>query len=250
MLIRKIGTQLIKIDTKLNSIFVRSKKTSRISNNPYFIDCSTTISTFLKYSKPKIVYDIGANDGTWSKILLELNPHVKDISLFEPRKEAFNKIKENLSANINLHLFQFALGSENTVSVIKGGSTSASLLDAGELQNILFPGSFNSQCNENITINRLDDVVKENNLSYPDLIKIDVQGYEMEVLKSAENVLKNTPFLIIELSFVELYKNQPPTSQLLDYLERFNFRIIDFGYQWRNSQNQIIQIDTIFQKDI
>jgi FkbM family methyltransferase len=209
------------------------------------IDCYMTIKKFLKYHKPVVLYDIGANSGAWSYVMYKLNPNIKSITFFEPQKKYYDVIKKNdFLTSVEKRFFNIALGSENKITKIKGGTASASILDVKE-QNNFFPNSLNSDC-ETVTVKKLDDVFLSNKLQIPDTIKIDVQGYELLVLQGAEKIIKNTQYLIIELSFREFYDGQPKLSELIGFLEKNNFILIDFGHEWRGKKNEILQIDAFF----
>jgi FkbM family methyltransferase len=65
----------------------------------------------------------------------------------------------------------------------------------------------------------LDSIVKERNFPLPDLIKIDVQGAELDVLKGAEETLSKCKFLIIELQSVQYNVGAPLADITIDYLE-------------------------------
>ena len=95
----------------------------------------------------------------------------------------------------------------------------------------------------------MDDLIIDQKLSQPDTIKIDVQGYELEVLKGAANTIKNTHFIILELSFDEFYMGQYKISDLFKFMDDNGFILIDTGFEWRkeyNINNRLLQIDGIF----
>jgi len=209
-------------------------------------DCYITINKFLKHHKPIILYDIGANKGEWSYVMWKLNPNIKTIILFEPQNKYFSELEENnFLPNINKKVYNVALGDQNQVSEIKGGTASASILDTSE-QDIFFPKSLSDDV-EKISIKRLDDIFLSDTLPIPDTIKLDVQGYELFVLHGAKQTLKKTKYLIIELSFREFYANQPKLSEIILFLEKNNFMLIDFGYEWRDMKTKdLIQIDAFF----
>ncbi len=211
-------------------------------------DCYITIKKFLKFHKPTTLYDIGANSGIWSDTMYKLNPQLKNVVLFEPQKKYCDILrKNNFLPNIKKTVYNTALGNEDKISEIKGGTASASMLDTNE-QNIFFPDSLDNT-QEFTTVKRLDDIFYSDKLTSPDTIKIDVQGYELLVLLGSQKILKETQFLIIELSFRELYLGQPKLSEILGFLEKNNFFLIDFGYEWRNEKTkELIQIDAFFSK--
>lgn len=208
-----------------------------------YTDCYVTISKFLKYHKPIILYDIGANEGTWSYVMYKLNPDIKNIIFFEPQKKYCNILKKNsFLPDVDKTIYNIALGDENKITQIKGGSASASILNTKE-QNNFFPNSLNDD-SEETTIKKLDDIFLSDNLPIPDTVKIDVQGYELFALKGAEKMLKKIKYLIIELSFRDFYEGQPKLSEIINFLEKNNYIFVDFGYEWRDTKtNEVIQID-------
>jgi FkbM family methyltransferase len=221
------------------------QKPKLLRDTPGHRDCSQTIDTLLKHYRPTVLFDIGAHNGSWSQILLETLQNDIQIVMFEPQKNYFETLKKIFTTQNNKFLFNLALGSSYGKSHILGGGASASLLNASSLQNEIFPGSFNESVSESVEVFTLDEVVETNKLQQPDVIKIDVQGFELDVFKGGQKTLKNTKYLIVELSFVSLYKDQPSLNDILQFLEKHNFAIVDFGFQWRNNKNEIIQIDAI-----
>lgn len=219
----------------------------RLRDNPDYLDCTTTVDTLIRHHKPEMVYDIGAHNGDWSRILLEslkLNPK---IVLFEPQLNNFNRLTE-LFGNTENKLFKVALGSKTGDMMIRGGGASASIMEADEIQNKLFPGSIDPSAAEKVSMVRLDDLVHKEHLPWADLIKIDVQGYELEVLAGATTALKQAKFLVIELSVICLYKGQPLLTEVIDFLSKSGFTLVDLGHMWRNQSGEIVQMDAVFKK--
>jgi FkbM family methyltransferase len=72
----------------------------------------------------------------------------------------------------------------------------------------------------------LDSIVSEKNYRYPDLIKIDVQGAELDVLKGATNVLQKAEYLIVELQHVNYNKDAPLANTTIDYLKSIGWECI------------------------
>ena len=65
----------------------------------------------------------------------------------------------------------------------------------------------------------MDEILKNKNLITPILAKIDVQGYELQVLKGASILLKKIKYLIVEVSDNEIYSGQSIYVEILDYLK-------------------------------
>ncbi len=129
-----------------------------------------------KNKKFNHILDIGAWVGTWS---MAMNKFCGRVVAFEPDSLHYECLVKNVSDDIETH--QLAVGSEEKLISLSEDNFTQSKRIIGE-------GSIPM-----ITIDsmKLDDV---------DLIKIDVEGYEMEVLKGAVNTLENVSYLMIELN--------------------------------------------------
>ncbi len=80
-----------------------------------------------------------------------------------------------------------------------------------------------------IKTEKIDSIsLKTRDKNFGDVIKIDTQGTELKILKGAKNVLRNTKFIISEVSFVHLYNNQNLFSELEIYLRKFGFSFYCF----------------------
>jgi FkbM family methyltransferase len=211
-----------------------------------YSDCFETVKVLTKYIEPKIFLDIGANAGQWSYVLSQI-VDLEQVVLFEPQSNLQTTLKELDLGDAKKCIFQCALGETQGEMKLSGGSPSASLLDAGSNQHDFFPGTFHDE-SEIVSINRLDDIYQQNDLPAPDLIKIDVQGYELNVLRSGKDTLSKAKYLVIELSFREFYVGQPPLWELMKFLDEQDFVLVDYGYALRSRSypEEILQIDGIF----
>ena len=80
-------------------------------------------------------------------------------------------------------------------------------------------------------------------------MKIDVQGYELSVLKGASNILKFIDYIIIEVSFIKIYKSQTNKKALIDFLDKKNFRLKKI-INHTQKNNKILQADCLFEKKL
>ena len=79
-------------------------------------------------------------------------------------------------------------------------------------------------------------------------MKIDVQGYELEVLKGSEKLLENFDYLYIECSFIELYKGQPLYTEIIKWLKSKNFSYVKKFNSLFDRNKNIIQADFFFKR--
>jgi FkbM family methyltransferase len=130
-----------------------------------------------------VIIDAGANIGS---ICLELNRWFPkaDIYAFEPILNTFNQLQKNTFNKEKIHRFHLGLGDKNETTEI--------LLQEENTINSLKITAENSGITdkEKITITRLDQFLQEQNLTQIDILKIDVEGFEFEVLDGCGALLK------------------------------------------------------------
>ena len=176
-------------------------------------------------------FDVGANVGLYTWEVSKICPHRK-ILAFEPDPENIKLLDQTVCESDlqNLTICKCALGDQNgDVLFFQDNLTSATGCVAGKnapwVQKYL-----NSSANEiRVKINALDSVVsKENN---PSLIKIDVEGHEVEVLQGGRNTLtKIKPLLIVE-SF------PPKQRTVLSLMRDLGYKSIDADHHASISPN-------------
>jgi hypothetical protein len=76
-----------------------------------------------------------------------------------------------------------------------------------------------------IQLHRLDDYQDLHELRLPDMIKLDVQGCELEVLKGGERCLNSAKAVLMEMSFIELYRGQPLFDDVVAFMADHGFRL-------------------------
>jgi FkbM family methyltransferase len=173
-----------------------------------------------KMLRPNDVFiDIGANIGYFSLLSATVSPSVKVIS-FEPVKDLFQKMNENLSIN----------GSKNIVAI------NAAIGEMNEQRELylstpdnLGMSSFHQPENysgrkEKVEVIAFDDWFKTSGLTKIDLIKLDVEGSELAALKGMNAVLeKQKPALIVEINPQTLSLFGVKPLNIYNYLNQFSF---------------------------
>jgi hypothetical protein len=92
--------------------------------------------------------------------------------------------------------------------------------------------------------------MEDSTIQQPDMIKADVQGFEIEVLKGAEKCLENTELLLLEVSYRRIYQNGPLAHEVISYVGSKGFRILDIcTCIKRPFDGELIQSDILFAKD-
>jgi len=177
----------------------------------------------------EVIYDIGANVGTWTLLATSLIPEAA-LEAFEPlpaHVEHFDKICGRLPG-IRLH--PVALGSENGTARLRVTNFS----DSSSILPVAWAGHEQFGLKESgsvpVAIRRLDDYRAERVLALPDLIKLDVQGYELEVLKGAPDCVAHSKAVLAEVSFIEYYERQCLFHDIVAFLAGFGLHCAAMGH--------------------
>jgi FkbM family methyltransferase len=197
----------------------------------------------------RTVIDVGANDGGFALLINKILPDAFIYS-FEPINSCFIELQKNTSSIKNIKYFNYALGDKEEEKIFYQNefSPSSSFLQVQQKHVEAFPFTANTK-SINVLVEKLDNLNSSINFNKKVLLKIDVQGFELNVLKGAQNVLKKIDMIFCEISFAELYKDQPAFGEILEYLENYNFKYFGNFEQLADPlSNKILQADAIFIK--
>jgi len=99
-----------------------------------------------------------------------------------------------------------------------------------------------------VEVKKIDTLVKENKIQIPDLVKIDVQGYELEVLKGAESLFGKTELFIVESSLQNKHKSFPLLAEVIAFMHQRDYVAYDFAGFLRQPDSSLIECDVCFVK--
>lgn len=193
------------------------------------------------------VLDIGANTGQFTKTISTLLPNAKIYS-FEPLPECFEQIQRLANKNPQIKALNLGIGNQSGVICFERSSVSvsSSFLKMSDIHKEAFPSTKNNNTID-VKIAKLDDVIKDLDITESLLIKIDVQGYENEVLKGGEKTIKKAKLIIVETSFVTLYESQPLFDEIYSMFKNWGFLYVGMLDQLSDpNTGMILQGDSIF----
>jgi FkbM family methyltransferase len=143
----------------------------------------------------------------------------------------------------------FALGAEDAEREIHGGSRadSSSLLPIGLNQTRIFGTT--EAGSVTIKVRRLDGVFGRSEISAPALLKIDVQGFEYQVLEGIGALHEDIAWIFVEVSYIELYEGQRLAGEVDALLGRLGYRLGATHNLQRGADGQPIQADLLYVRD-
>lgn len=196
------------------------------------------------------VLDVGANTGQFVALISKILPDAKIYS-FEPLKECYEILKKMENSNHNLKTFNIALGNKSgEETIFKNEFTpSSSILMLKELHKSTFPHTEHFS-EEIIQVKDLDSIKDKIQWVHKTLMKIDVQGFEINVLRGADASLDDIYIIIIETLFVDLYENQTQFDDVYSFLTERNFSYKGNLEQFKDPKSgRILWADAIFMRN-
>ena len=194
----------------------------------------------------KTIIDIGANKGQFTLAARYVFPEAQIIS-FEPLSapaEKFNKLFKN-DEKVILH--QSAIGTEKkTLAMhVSKRDHSSSILPIGVKQASIFPGTDESHT-ENITVSQLNRFISSSDLNLTTLLKIDVQGYELNALNGCIDLIDKFDYIYVECAFIELYEGQALADEVINYLAEYSFKLKGVYNTFYDKHGTAVQVDILF----
>ncbi len=228
---------LIIFNLRLLKVFLKHQVMAGVEHN-----------VVLRKENFKTIIDIGANRGQFSLAASSINKEAT-IYAFEPLKKPAEVFKKIFCNYENINLYNTAIGSSNKTSIIhiSNKDDSSSLLEISEVQLKYHPNT-NEVGTQKVNVSKLNTYIQAPDISSPALLKIDVQGFELEALMGAEDLLDKFEYIYCECSYLALYKDQPLVNDIIIFLSKNDF-ILSGIYNSQIERGNYIQSDFLFKKN-
>ncbi len=166
--------------------------------------------------RPKNIIDIGAYQGEWTKETMHIFP-ASNYLMVEANPEKENRLRQMKSDRVDYEIC--LLGNDiKEKAKFYVNETVSSALPESEKSNQDFV---------EIPMYRLDDLLKNKNMNEVDFLKLDVQGFELEVLKGAAETLKQAEVVLMEVSLIEINKGAPLLYEVIAFMKLHHFSAYD-----------------------
>ncbi len=229
---------------------VRTKKALRLAYERDITGRELRAWSMLKEIRVRHVLDIGANSGQFASIARQVWPQA-EIDSFEPLPHVFDELLKAQGHDRCFRAHQLAFGRSQGVASMRSNefSPSSSLLELAPLHQREWPEASSTRLIE-VPVRTLDSwAVESPVVPGPLLVKIDVQGYELEVIEGGlRTLVGKTDWLCLEVSFYELYDKQPLFHEIYVRLAELGFIFRGHVQQFMNKQGtQILFADALFE---
>jgi FkbM family methyltransferase len=183
---------------------------------------------------PSFVVDIGAYEGYWTRDFLEVFPDTK-ILMLEAQSSKAPKLQSvcNEFSNTQYHIALLSPEDGKEFSFFESETASHVTADV-------------SLGTKKINGESLDMILERKGLPFPEFLKLDVQGFELEVLKGGAKSLAHAEFSLLEVSLLDL-DSTPLILELMNYMDSKGFQAYDIcQFMRRPYDRALYQIDLLF----
>jgi FkbM family methyltransferase len=193
------------------------------------------------------VLDVGANTGQFGQFMRLL--YSGRMSSFEPVSSVFEQLQRATRDDPDWEAYQLALGSKTGVATIHVAPRSnfSSFLQANDFCVSRFGERSASTQDESVSVRRLDEVLGEISAQRADekiYLKMDTQGFDMEVFKGLGNTLSRVVALQSEVSLIPIYESMPHWTESIAAFEQAGFGIAGM-FPVNRAQGRVIEYDCV-----
>lgn len=164
--------------------------------------------------------DVGANVGNWSSLFLKSSPSSVKGILFEPSHHTLKILRENLGHLSNIEIVDKALGeSEGKVSFFDE-------CGMGESSSVIRKSSLTSAVETVVSMTTLEKELRHRNWDSVDFLKIDAEGYDLQVMKGVYEFLKQQKIGIIQFEYEPGWRYSGAIlTAATDFLESLGYKV-------------------------
>ncbi len=202
----------------------------------------------LNWKRGIVVYDIGANTGSFARFAARLRT-VGKVYCFEPAADVFETLLLKCNEQSKIECLQAALGdrAEKRLFHVNEFAPSSSILPMQSAALEEFPQAAKSRIIE-LQVTTLAEIVAEKRLRDPDFIKVDVQGFEDRVIRGGLDVFRKARFCMLEMSLTSLYQDSILAVEMNDLMRGLGFKLAAIlDHKVKGKSGEILQFDAVYE---
>lgn len=194
------------------------------------------------------VIDGGAYRGDFTVAVTNYFPTAKVIA-FEPQKDSFSLLASNVAGLRNITLMNYALGENSGDAILYCNvSPMTNSLSKSTSETLrIFKGYNDPVGHEKVQVMSLADFLENEGIQRVDLLKLDLQGHELNAIRGLKDRLKDVMAIYIEVEFMRLYEGAALFSDVEKHLREHNFIFFQLYDQVRSPESgRLLYGDAIF----
>lgn len=185
---------------------------------------------------PTVIFDIGAASGDWARLAHSCWPAARIVG-FEPNAREVPDLEATRRDVPNFDFIRCFLGAEKK---------SVSYVD-NDTQTTLFAPAAAGAALAEAPMHVLDELLASGRVPQPQFLKLDVQGFELEVLRGAAAMLAGVDVLLLEVSLPKFFPGMPTMEDVAAFMRELGFQWFDIAGVMRGPKTErLMQIDAIF----
>lgn len=190
-----------------------------------------------------LIIDGGSHKGEFIDLVSRqyLNPVVY---AYEPIPSLASELREKYKNKKNIIIKEAALGSGKNTAILNVTNKlpASSILNSGNYADKYHSDGMEIKEKINVSQFRLDEEINDS----IDILKLDLQGYELVALKGAQGILERIKLILVEVEFVSLYKDQPLFADIDNFLRTNDFRLLNLYDLYTHEDGQLTSGDAIY----
>jgi FkbM family methyltransferase len=201
------------------------------------LDAYIMLRRTLDPSLPAVLVDVGANVGQTCRRMKEIFPHAT-VHAFEPVGEMFDALSAAAGGLSDVHAYRLAVGapgSPGSIDIhVTQDSQFSSALKAGDRGLAYYPDQIRPVRTERVPLVTLDDWTRRQGIDRIDVLKVDVQGLELDVLKGAKRILSTAIAINCEAQIHPEYTGACTLFEIGMFLREMGFILHQFHDIWEH----------------
>jgi FkbM family methyltransferase len=163
----------------------------------------TFLRQCLKDKNNPVILDVGANVGGYSRDIVSISPSAT-VFAFEPHPLTFERLVSNVKPHGSIHPLNYAVGDRPGRQILYDRRSELGTAHASMFREVIEDIHKAQSSGHEVNVITLDEFIDEKGLACVDLLKIDTEGYELNVLKGGVKAIRSGVFRAIQFEFNEM----------------------------------------------